>query len=223
MNDEEAGLLVPETFARAAETLDVLSRQLAEATEASFESAMRAALSRRASAAAGGESQAGRPLRRLAARLEAYEQRVAERAKAVGEQAAEQWRKRVPPGALRAQLVSATLSVASKYASGLDGGLRGMLRQALARSRVELTRDENELVYLLDRLQAHPATWLEPQSYPSPLAPLPSPPSTPSSSPSPLALTDCRRWRRRRRRRSRGATTQSRGRRCPSLSIALDT
>jgi len=29
----------------------------------------------------------------------------------------------------------------------------GMLRQALARSRVELTRDENELVYLLDRLQ----------------------------------------------------------------------
>ena len=138
-----------ETVGQAVATLDALDAQLADALETGWEKMLRSALMRRAGHAATSAAKAGRSIRKLTSRLEAYEARVQRAVTGAGAK----WKKHVPRGGLRGLLQTQTLTVASKYESGLTGGMGGMLRQALARSRVELTRDENELVYLLDRLQ----------------------------------------------------------------------
>ena len=86
----------------------------------------------RAGHAATSATKAGRSIRKLTSRLEAYEARVE---KAVTDAGAK-WKKHVPKGGLRGLLVTQTLTAASKYESGLTGGIRGMLRQAFARSRI---------------------------------------------------------------------------------------
>ena len=149
--DVEAGLISAEQRVESvvAQVRPLLG-QLANACDGGFEGLVKATLLGRAKSLGSGVEQVARPFRRVAACMEAYEQRVAAKA----DKGKALYAKYVPKGSLRSMLIERTLTVASKYQVSVGGvsGSLSMLKQVVRRTRVELTKDENELTYLKERL-----------------------------------------------------------------------
>ena len=131
--------------------LRLLCGNALSALEERLESSIRSLLHARAGAAAGGSEQSGRPIRKLLSSFEAYETRLSKLLERDGG-AAQLAKRYAPSGQLKASVINGVLTAASKYEIR-DGASLGMLRLACARSRHELTKDENELAYLLEKLQ----------------------------------------------------------------------
>ena len=139
---EEAGALLGEgspgeTVGQAVATLDALGGRLAEALDAGWEKALRAALLRRAGSAATSAAKAGRSIRRLTSRLEAYETRVERAVTGAGAK----WRRHVPKGGAARAAGDADAHGGVQVRVGADGrhgrhaapGARAQPRRADAR------------------------------------------------------------------------------------------
>ena len=120
--------------------------------EEQLDASVRSLLHARVRAAAAGAEQAGRPIGRLVSSFEAYEARLASLLESDGGAAAQLVRRYAPKGQLESMVFHGVLHAVTKYQLR-DGATIGALRLACARSRAELVRDENELAYLLEKLQ----------------------------------------------------------------------